>query len=59
MIPRRRKIPESIYMVVGYKDTRPAETYLYHSYQHAWNLKEKLDGRLFKIGTSGMTEVLT
>lgn len=34
-------------------------TYLYHSYQHAWNLKEKLDGRLFKIGTSGMTEILT
>lgn len=60
MIPRRRKIPESIYMVVDDRGgPRLTGTYLYHSYQHAWNLKEKLDGRLFKIGTSGMTEILT
>ena len=56
---RRKKIPESIYLVIGYRDTRPAETYLYHSYQHAWNLKEKIDGRLFKIRTAEMTEILT
>jgi hypothetical protein len=57
---RRSKIPESIYLVVddrGGPNLRG--TYLYHSYQHAWDLKEKLDGRLFKISTAQMTEILT
>lgn len=56
---RRSKIPEAIYLVVGYRDTRPAGTYLYHSYRHAWVLKEKVGGRMFKISTAGMTEILT
>lgn len=47
----RRKIPEAIFIVVNGK-----QTYLYHSYQHAW--KRKLpDGRLFKISTAQMEEI--
>lgn len=56
---RRSKIPEAIYLVIEFDEGRPVGTFLYHSYQHAWTLKEKLDGRLFKIRTAGMTEILT
>jgi hypothetical protein len=52
-VARRRRIPESIFMVVEPNGF----TYLYHSYQHAWNLKEKVRGRLFKITTAQMEEM--
>lgn len=53
----RRKIPEAIYLVVLGKGSSAQRTWLYHSYQHAWNLKEHLGGQLFKIGTAGMVEI--
>jgi hypothetical protein len=50
-VQKRRKIPEAIFMVVNGN-----ETYLYHSYQHAWNRKDPW-GKMFKISTAGMTEM--
>lgn len=44
-------------MVVLGKGSSAQRTWLYHSYQHAWNLKEHLGGQLFKIGTAGMVEI--
>jgi hypothetical protein len=52
-VSQRSKVPEAIFIVVNDK-----QTYLYHSYQHAWNRKEP-DGKLFKISTAGMEEIVT
>jgi hypothetical protein len=53
-VSRRSKVPEAIFIVVNDK-----QTYLYHSYQHAWNRKESAGGKLFKISTARMEEIIT
>lgn len=55
----RGKIPEVIFMVVTGLGTSLEATYLYHSLPHARKLKEAEGGRLFKIRTADMTEILT
>lgn len=54
VVSQRRRVPESIFLVVNGKST-----YLYHSYQHAWNRKESGGGKLFKISTAGKEEIFT
>jgi hypothetical protein len=49
----RRKIPEAIFLVV-----KGNETYLYHSFLHAWNRKTPSD-KLYKISTARMEEIIT
>lgn len=55
-VESRGKIPEAIFMVVA-TEPHGLRVRLYHSYTHAWKIKEKLSGRLFKVETAGMTEV--
>lgn len=58
-VQRRRKVPKAIYLVVTDMGKQSELASLYHSYGHAWNLKEKSGGRMFKIPTADMTEILT
>lgn len=54
----RSRIPDWIYLLVESQGGTLQRTYIYHSYWHAWRRKEGTGGRLYKISTAAMEEMI-
>jgi hypothetical protein len=51
VVTTRSRIPEALFLVVEDEGGPRQRVYWYHSYQAAWNLKEKVGGVMYRLPT--------